>query len=63
MNIYSHSVGVDPFHIHEVVLALAAFGATGMAFLWWGFKEKVKLAAAWVKKLFTSRSRSYRNRK
>ena len=55
MYIYAHAVGVDPFHIHEVILALAAFSATGVAFLWWGFKEKLKLAAAWFRKLFRSR--------
>ena len=63
MNIYAHPVGADPFHLHEVVIALAAFAGTGLWFIWWGFKEQLKQAAAWVKKLFTSRSRSYRSRK
>lgn len=55
MNIYAHPVGADPFHLHEVVIALAAFAGTGLWFLWWGFKEQLKRAAAWFRKLFRSR--------
>jgi hypothetical protein len=61
--IFAHAVGADPLHIHEVVLLLAAFGTTGVLYLWWSFRNQVKQAAAWVKKLFTSGSRSYRSRK
>jgi hypothetical protein len=63
MNIYAHPVGADPFHLHEVLIALAAFGTTGIAFMWWGFKDQLKRAAAWFRKLFRSYSRSSRSRK
>jgi hypothetical protein len=55
MEIYAHAVGADPFQLHEIVIALAAFGTTGILFLWWGFKEQLKRAAAWFRKLFSSR--------
>lgn len=52
---YAHAVGSDPLQIHELFVLMGSFAATGLWFLWWGFKDQLKQAAAWFRKLFRSR--------
>jgi hypothetical protein len=65
MEILAHVDGTDMGAHHLLPLLAVFWGSIGMYLIvfWATVRDSVKRAAAWVKKLFTSGSRSYRSRK
>ena len=58
MQVYAHAGGGDPLGLHHflpLLIGSFSFFSAYVIFFWANTRDAVKLAAAWIKKLFRSR--------